>query len=231
MPVTSSEIGEARPTSAPPATERPVFAAPSARRRRLLHAAGVGAFGLAAAWLIALVLGSFGFDALPGFTLPGEPDRADAPSGAVAGARESATRTHEGGDAGSATRVARAITRSARAGAATDNGTKRTSRTRRSSGHRRSGSSGGAAATTPGTPATSSPGASASAGTPAAQAPAATPTASQGTGRGRPESPGDRRSATAGTGGNSGTTTAAPATTTTTTESPGRSGSAPGRTR
>src|SRR3954469_14989573 len=72
MSAAPAEI-EPRPTSAPPpAGERPVFAAPSGRRLRVLRIVGLAAAALAATWLIALVLGAFGFDALPGVTLPGE---------------------------------------------------------------------------------------------------------------------------------------------------------------
>src|SRR4051794_5318859 len=72
MSAAPAEI-EPRPTSAPPpAGERPVFAAPSGRRLRVLRIVGLAAAALSATWLVALVLGAFGFDALPGVTLPGE---------------------------------------------------------------------------------------------------------------------------------------------------------------
>jgi hypothetical protein len=63
--------------------EKPVFAATSRARPHGLRLAGRIAAGLAALWLVALVLGAFGLGHLPGINLPritgGEPDAAKAP--------------------------------------------------------------------------------------------------------------------------------------------------------
>src|SRR5690349_4436976 len=104
MSTSPSEL-EARPaTSAAAPGERPVFADATDRRRNVLRALAVGAVALSAAWLIALVLGVLGFDALPGVTLPGESQRADGPA-------PSATARPERSDGGSREQV-RAVVRS-----------------------------------------------------------------------------------------------------------------------
>src|SRR4051812_36043203 len=88
---------EALPSHAP---EKPVFAASSRARPHGLRLAGRIAAGLAALWLVALVLGAFGLGRLPGLNLPritgGEPDAAKAP----APAREPSTRAASSAAAG-----------------------------------------------------------------------------------------------------------------------------------
>jgi hypothetical protein len=220
-----------RPASAASAPgERPVFAAAGERRRRALRALGVGFAGLASAWLIALVLGVAGFDALPGVTLPGEPDRVDGPAPAQAsGASRSKSDSPQSvrgiarsSPAVSAAAPARAIAgrqarSSRRAGSRRRGGTTRTPSNQNESGSPTQAQS--PASSTPASPAVSS------APAPAAQQPAAADN-----GRGQPASPGDRRSATAGSGGSSGTATTAPAPAAQS-ESPGRSAGAPGQNR
>jgi hypothetical protein len=58
------------PAPRPPAPEKPVFAATSQRRPRALKLLGRFAAGLVGLWLVALVLGSFGFGEVPGIQLP-----------------------------------------------------------------------------------------------------------------------------------------------------------------
>src|SRR3954447_8588157 len=54
----------------PPLAERPVFAATTPARPRALKIAGRVMAGLVALWLVALVLGTFGFGPVAGIGLP-----------------------------------------------------------------------------------------------------------------------------------------------------------------
>ncbi len=97
MTVASPEIDQQQPPVPAPPAEQPVFAATTPRRRRALRTLAIAAAAIAAAWLIALVLGVFGFDALPGITLPGEKQASgtgDAPAGAPAPHRRAGRLTH-----------------------------------------------------------------------------------------------------------------------------------------
>jgi len=220
MPTPLPEL-EQRPTSAPaPAGEAPVFAAVSARRRRMLRAASAGAGGLAAAWLIALALGVFGFDALPDVALPGEAGNADAGEvGAVKSSR-SASATAGEGDATRSSAAAAIARLEAKPAARADRGSERT---------RRASANGADSGATTAETTASAPAPTASAQAPATAPPAAPPSGSIANGRGRPAAPGDRRSPTA-TGGPTATVAPTP-TATTQPESPGRSGAAPGHNR
>jgi len=232
MPVASPDIVEPRPPTAPaPSAEPPVFAASTPRRRRVLRASALGAAGLAGAWLIALVLGVFGFDPLPGLTLPGEHQAGQvAGQSASSGADDSA----RGRRSVRITGTAAGALPSARTGAERNLNSRSRPPHARRPGHPyqpggapsagASPSSGSASPVQTAAPraATGGQGASSTApgqtGTPA------------GNGAGRSDTPGGRRSPTATPGGRS-DTVAAPAPTTTPTGSPGRSGDAPGQNR
>src|SRR4051794_41327471 len=54
----------------PPVAERPVFAATTPVRPRALKVAGRVTAGLVGLWLVALVLGTFGFGRVAGIELP-----------------------------------------------------------------------------------------------------------------------------------------------------------------
>lgn len=58
------------PHSSQATAEKPVFAATGAARPRALKLVGRAAAGLVGLWLVALVLGAFGFGHVPGFQLP-----------------------------------------------------------------------------------------------------------------------------------------------------------------
>src|SRR6058998_2537859 len=81
------------------ASEKPVFAATTRARPRVLKVVGRVAAGLIALWLVALVLGAFGFSQVAGIPLPriggtaseGEPTRTASPA-ATTGERTSRAR-------------------------------------------------------------------------------------------------------------------------------------------
>ncbi len=58
------------PDSSLPTPERPVFASSGIARPRALRLAGRAAAGMVGLWLVALMLGAFGFGHIPGFRLP-----------------------------------------------------------------------------------------------------------------------------------------------------------------
>src|SRR3954468_20712408 len=71
----------------PPVAEPPVFAATTPARPRALKIAGRVTAGLVALWLVALVLGTFGFGPVAGIGLPrigGGGDGAAKPAGEAA---------------------------------------------------------------------------------------------------------------------------------------------------
>ena len=218
MTLASPEIDQQQPPLPAPPAEQPVFAATTPRRRRALRTLAIAATAIATAWLIALVLGVFGFDALPGISLPGE-QQASGAGGAPAGAPASHRRAGRLTGAAAASLPTQAKTTELRHEIA-----RRASRADRQRRSARTRGGGHASTRSPSSPA--SPGSPASAATPQAPASAATPV---GNTTGRPAAPGDRRSPSATPGGHSGTATA-PATTTTTT-SHGHSADAPGTNR
>ena len=59
--------------------ERPVFAARSPRRPRILRMGGRAAAALTTLWLVGLVVGGFGFGYLPGLHLPTFSERSQKP--------------------------------------------------------------------------------------------------------------------------------------------------------
>jgi hypothetical protein len=69
-PPTATAEFTAAPPSPPASAERPVFAAKTSARPRALRLAGRAAAGLVGLWLVALVLGAFGFGKVPGIELP-----------------------------------------------------------------------------------------------------------------------------------------------------------------
>jgi hypothetical protein len=70
MTLTATAEPETAAPPPPPVAERPVFAATTPARPRALKVAGRVTAGLVALWLVALVLGTFGFGPVAGIGLP-----------------------------------------------------------------------------------------------------------------------------------------------------------------
>src|SRR3954464_13694488 len=70
MTLTATAEPETAASPPPPVGERPVFAATTPARPRALKLAGRVTAGLVALWLVALVLGTFGFGPVAGIGLP-----------------------------------------------------------------------------------------------------------------------------------------------------------------
>lgn len=68
--MTLTATAEPETAAPPPVAERPVFAATTPVRPRALRLAGRLTAGLVALWLVALVLGTFGFGPVAGIGLP-----------------------------------------------------------------------------------------------------------------------------------------------------------------
>src|SRR3954469_22124079 len=152
--------------------EKPVFAAESDARPRALKVAGRAAAGLVGLWLVALVLGAFGFGHVPGLQLPriggddsGSKTASDAARRASAHAGNGAAgvtiRSRPDARVPSRTRAA-GPSPASRSGAATGghrNGSSRSgSRTGQgTSGSTQDGTGGGSATVAPTTPASTAP--------------------------------------------------------------------------